>query len=218
MYILNNMRSGKKHFYLRKKYKNNKKTHKKHYRKQKGGEPWTNPAKGPSGFAWEADKIVSWPGVYAANGGKNNGEMWSNYYPLSKTGINVGGFDPLPLKENNFPYNPPEHYTERGYKNISLKGGRARKSNKKYFKKINVKKSKKRMNGGFFGLGQNIINLGRDMKFRANSFYNDLMGTKPPIDPSPLEQPINQDLKILNIKPINLPQAYREAGNKVVAI
>ena len=74
------------------------------------------------------------------------------------------------------------------------------------------------MKGGFFGLGQNLINFGRDMKFRANSFYNDLMGTKPPINPSPLDQPINQDLKILNIKPTNLPKSYREAGAKVVSI
>lgn len=212
------MRSGKKHFYLKR--KNMRKSHKKHHhKKQKGGEPWTNEAKGPAGYPWEGDKIVSWPGVYAANGGKHNGEMWSNYYPLSKTGINVGGVDPLPLKENNFPYNPPEHYTERGYKNMNLKGGR--KSNKKYSKKMTSRKSRKnmrQMRGGFFGLGQNLINFGRDIQYRANSFYNDLMGTKPPVDPSPLEQPINQDLKILNIKPINLPQAYKQAGSKVVAI
>lgn len=206
------MRSGKKHFYLRKK---NKHSQKKQYKKQKGGEPWTNPAKGPVGFPWESNNIVSWPGVYAANGGNTNGEMMGNYYPLSKTGIDVGGFDPLPLKENNFPYNPPEHYTKRGYEH--QKGGR--KSYKKHLKNKSrkIRKSRK-MRGGFFGLGQNLINFGRDIQYRANSFYNDLMGTKSPTDPSPLVQPINQDLKILNIKPVNLPKAYREAGTKVVAI
>ena len=203
------MRSEKKHFYSQKKRKHYIKSNKK-IKKQRGGEPWTNPAKSPAGFPWEANKIVSWPGVYEANGGKTDGQTWSNYYPLSPTGINVGGFDPLPYKENNFPYNPPEHYTKRGYEN--QKGGR-----KKYLKN-KTRKSKRRMRGGFFGLGQNVINFGRDMKFRANSFYNDLMGTKPPVNPSPVDQPINKDFKILNIKPTNLPQAYKEAGQKVVSI
>ena len=202
------MRSGKKHFYSRK--RRNRRNSKK---RQRGGEPWTNPAKSPSGFPWEGGKIVSWPGVYAANGGKTNGETWSNYYPLSPTGIDVGGVDPLPFKENNFPYNPPEHYTKRGYE--GQKGGRKRYLKNKSRK---MRKTKKHMKGGFFGLGENLINFGRDIKFRANSFYNDLMGTKPPVNPSPLDQPINQDLKILNIKPTNLPKAYREAGAKVVSI
>ena len=206
------MHTGKKHFYLKR--KNMRKSHKKYQRKQKqkGGEAWYNPAKGPAGFAWEGGNIVSWPGVYAANSGNTDGITMSNFIPQSETGIGVGGKDPLPLKENNFPYNPPPHYTEAAYKN--LKGG-GRKSIKNKSKKL--RKSRK-MRGGFFGLGQNLINLGRDIKFRANSFYNDLMGVRPPTNPSPLDQPINQDLKILNIKPINLPKSYKEAGSKVVSI
>jgi hypothetical protein len=188
----------------RRQSKHNKHT-RRHHKKQQGG---FGPGARPVGYAWTPD-AATWPGVLAANGGETQGIAMSNYLPLSPNGIAVGGVDIA--------------VPEVGFKGGSRKSRKSHKSHKKHGSRKGgrrhkkAKTHKKRRYYGGFG-PQELINFGRDLKYKAIGAYDTFMGNEQPVNPSPLDQPINENYKVVEPTPINLPRAFSLAGNSVAPL
>lgn len=166
------------------------------------------PGAKPVGYGWKADPVW-WPGVAAANGANTEGATMSNFLPLSPNGIAVGG---VKIAE-------PE---------IGFFGGRRSRRARRVHKRKTMRKQKKgsrrrttgrrarRMRGGFGP--QDLLNFGRDLKFKAQGLYSDFMGNQQPVNPSPLVQPISKDYKVIEPTPINLPRSYNLSGASVAPL
>ena len=130
----------------------------------------------------------------------------SNHLPLSPNGIAVGGVD-IAVPEVGFKggsrRSRKSHRSHK--KHGSRKGGRRHKK---------AKTHKKRRYYGGFG-PQELINFGRDLKYKAMGAYDTFMGNEQPVNPSPLDQPINENYKVVEPTPINLPRAFSLAGDSV---
>lgn len=129
----------------------------------------------------------------------------ANYLPLSPYGIAVGGVD-IAVPEIGFKGGSRRSLKHK--KHSSRKGGRRHKK---------AKTHKKRRHYGGFG-PQELINFGRDLKFRAMGAYDAFMGNQAPVNPSPLDQPINENYKVVEPTPINLPRAFSLAGDSVAPL
>lgn len=194
----------------RKHGKHTRKAHAGRKSNQKGGY---GKGAGPVGYGMESDP-VTWPGVMAANGANTDGATMSNYYPLSKNGIAVGGVKIAVPEVGQF--GGKKHMRKRAHSKASKsrkhmkahKGGKA-KSHKKHSKS-------RKMHGGFGP--QELINFGRDMKYWAKGAFSDYMGFQPPVDPSPLVQPIGERYRIIEPNPTNLPRSYNLAGSSVAPL
>jgi len=181
----------------------------KHYR-MRGGY---GTGAGPVGYSWYGSRPTTWPGVIAANGGNTQGATMSNFYKLSPNGVAVGGADIAVPEVGQF--------GGRRSKNI-----RRRKSNKgkRGGKKITHKRKQKtshrrmrRMYKGGFG-PQELINFGRDLKYKLQGAVSSYMGDQQPVNPSPLVQPIGKEYQIIEPSPTNLPRSYSLAGASVAPL
>jgi len=133
---------------------------------QKGGAslPYPN---GLLGKAW-TPSISGWPGVDGVSMGRNH--LGYNTYDndVSRQMRNVGA-------------NPPFTY---------LKGGKRHKtSNKnkrsKNKRSKNTKRKSKTQKGGINFLGQDLINVGRQIQYGVGSAYNGIRGYTSPVSPLP---------------------------------
>jgi hypothetical protein len=124
---------------------------------KKGGAslPYPN---GLLGNAW-TPAISGWPGVDGVSMGRNH--LGYNTYnnDVSRQMRDVGA-------------NPPFTY---------LKGGKRRKTNNKRSKKSKSKTQK----GGINSLGQDFINVGRQIQYGIGSAYNGIRGFTSPVSPLP---------------------------------
>ena len=181
-------------------------------RKQRGGY---GAASVPVGYAWTAD-AATWPGVIAANGGDTQGAAMANYLPLSPYGIAVGGVD-IAVPEIMFKggRRKSRKHKKRGGKRMSRGGQNVNWAGA--FGGSRRKTHRKRRHFGGFG-PQELINFGRDLKFRAMGAYDSFMGNQAPVNPSPLDQPINENYKVVEPTPINLPRAFSLAGDSVAPL
>lgn len=183
------MKRGRGHQSRNKRRQRKQKNHtRRHHKRQRGG--YGRGAE-PVGFAWSADPM-SWPGVAAANGTDTQGVTMSNYLPLSQYGVAVGGVD-IAIPEIGF---------KGGSRRHKRRGGRRHKTHRR-----------RRYYGGFGP--QELINFGRDLKYKAMGAYDAFMGNQAPVNPSPLDQPINENYKVIEPTPINLPRAFSLAGDSV---
>lgn len=173
-----------------------------HHKRQLGGY---GPGAGPIGAPWTHDPM-SWPGVLAANGANTQGITSSNYLPLSPNGIAVGGVD-IAIPE------------------VRFKGGRKSRKHRKNHRHQNKTRRQyrrhsrnrsRRFRGGFGP--QELINFGRDLKYKAIGAYDAFMGNEAPVNPSPLDQPINENYKVVEPTPINLPRSFSLAGDSVAPL
>jgi len=178
------------------------------------------PGSGPVGYPWSG-KPENWPGVLAANGADTEGATMSNFYPLSKYGVAVGGVDPA-VPEVQFggkrKMRKARKSSKKHMRNMRAKAAvkATKKHQKRGGKKSRHNRSKRHMKGGF--LPQELLNFGRNVKYGIHGVINDFMGYKPPVNPSPLDQPINGNYKVIEPVPINLGKSYRLAGATVAEI
>jgi hypothetical protein len=133
---------------------------------QKGGAslPYPN---GLLGNAW-TPSISGWPGVDGISMDRNH--LGYNTYnnDVSRQMRDVGA-------------NPPFTY---------LKGGKRRNTNKRNTKKRNTKKRNKKrrtkiQKAGNNFLGQDLINVGRQLQYGVGSAYNGIRGYTSPVNPLP---------------------------------
>ena len=190
-------------------------------RRYRGGY---GPGAGPVGYPWSS-KPENWPGVLAANGADTEGATMSNFYPLSKYGIAVGGVDPAVPEVQFGGKRKVRKAKKSSKKSINAKAKANAKASSKTAKKQHRKRggkksqhnrAKRHMRGGF--LPQELLNFGRNVKYGIHGVINDFMGYKPPVNPSPLDQPINGNYKVIEPVPINLGKSYRLAGATVAEI
>jgi len=147
---------------------------------------------------------MTWPGVLAANGADTQGATMSNYLPLSPNGIAPGGVE---LAVPEVGYKGGKGRTRRHHK----KSMKVKRGGRKH--KTHHRRAKRHHRGGFGP--QELINFGRDLKFQAKTAYDAFMGNQGPVDPSPLSQPINENYKVVEPTPIDLPRAFSLAGDSV---
>lgn len=160
--------------------------------------------------------------------------------PLSETGIPVGG-NTIAKPEHGLPYEEQmqidkmmkggrrrrvnKKKTKTGKKAKTAKRGKtgkkvmrktrkARKTRKvkKTGKKTKIAKRKSyKMKGGMLG-PQDLLNFGHNIRYQANRFFDSYMGKHNAVNPSPLEQPINQaPPKIIAPTPINLARSFSKS-------
>lgn len=171
-------------------------------RRQRGGY---GPGQNPVGYAWSSDPMT-WPGVLAANGANTHGVAMSNYLPLSPYGVATGGVE-IAVPEVGYKGGAKHRRRHR-----TKKGGRR---NRKTYKV----KSHRRTRGLRGGFGpQELINFGRDLSFQTRTAFDSFMGNQPPVNPSPLDQPINENYKVIEPTPINLPRSFTLAGQSVAPL
>lgn len=190
-----------------------KKTHKTS-RKMRGGY---GPGAGPVGYPLKNGDVATWPGVIAANGGNTQGATMSNFYPLSKNGIAVGGVNIATPEVGQFGGRKVKKYAKKisnKHKRTNRKSRKGGKRSRKITRKNKQTKRKNRVLRGGFG-PQELINFGRELQYRAKTAVSDFMGNQQPVDPSPLVQPISKDYKIIEPTPTNLPRSYNLAGSSV---
>ena len=127
----------------------------------KGGAslPYPN---GLLGKAW-TPSISGWPGVDGVSMGRNH--LGYNTYDndVSRQMRNVGA-------------NPPFTY---------LKGGKRHKTSNKNNRSKNNKRKSKTQKGGINFLGQDLINVGRQLQYGVGSAYNGIRGYTSPVSPLP---------------------------------
>ena len=123
---------------------------------QKGGASLPYP-NGLVGNAW-TPSISGWPGVDGISMGRNH--LGYNTYnnDISRQMRDVGA-------------NPPYTY---------LKGGKKRNTNKR-----NKKRKSKTQKAGTNFLGQDLINVGRQIQYGIGSAYNGIRGYTSPVNPLP---------------------------------
>jgi hypothetical protein len=190
----------------KRKNKTNKKT------KQKGGY---GAGARPIGQSWEGGNPETWPGVAVANNTLNmDGMTSSNHLAKSPYGIAVGGVEiakpgvSLELKKTMT--GGTRKYKKNLKKNNKRKTGKrmVRKQTKKHNK---TKKRVHKMKGGFFG-PQSFLNFGHEIKYQTKGFFDNFMGNQQPVNPSPLEQPINKmPSRVISPTPINLARSINKA-------
>jgi hypothetical protein len=122
------------------------------------GIPYPN---GSVGTPWIGKNTQTWPGVDKVPGN-------SNHFPLNKYS------DDVSRQMINTGSAPP----------FSVGGGRRRK--RKNTKK-NTKKHRKSQKGGIFAntIGQDVLNLGRQINYNLGSSYNAIKGYQAPVNPMP---------------------------------
>ena len=129
--------------------------------KKKGGSnlPYPN---GLLGNAW-TPAISGWPGVDGISMNRNH--LGYNTYnnDVSRQMRDVGA-------------NPPFTF---------LKGGKMRKTRNKRSKNKNIKRKFKTQKGGINFLGQDLINVGRQIQYGVGSAYNGIRGYTSPVNPLP---------------------------------
>ena len=127
----------------------------------KGGTnlPYPN---GLLGNAWKPS-ISGWPGVDGISMDRNH--LGYNTYnnDVSRQMRDVGA-------------NPPYTY---------LKGGKRRNTNKRNTNKRNTKRKSKTQKAGTNFLGQDLINVGRQIQYGIGSAYNGIRGYTSPVNPLP---------------------------------
>jgi len=170
------------------------------------------PGAGPVGYAWDGSKPYTWPGVIAANGGDTQGATMSNFYKLSPNGIAVGGVDIAVPEVGQF--GGKKRKTLRHKIKKHKKGGKRVTHRRK--SKTTHRKIRRSYKGGFGP--QELINFGRDLKFKLQGAVSSYMGHQQPVNPSPLVQPIGQNYKIIEPTPTNLPRSYSLAGSSVAPL
>jgi hypothetical protein len=170
------------------------------------------PGAGPVGYSWDGGKPMTWPGVIAANGGDTQGAAMSNFYKLSPNGIAVGGVDIAVPEVGQF--------GGRKRRTMRRKGKHSRKGGKRMTHRRKPKASHRRMRRSYKGgFGpQELINFGRDLKYKLQGAVSSYMGDQQPVNPSPLVQPIGQNYKIIEPTPTNLPRSYTLAGSSVAPL
>lgn len=149
---------------------------------------------------------MTWPGVLAANGADTQGATMSNYLPLSPNGIAPGGVE-LAVPEVGYKGGKGRRHRRTHSRRHHKKSKKVKRGGRKH-------KTHRRRHRGGFG-PQELINFGRDLKFQAKSAYDAFMGNQPPVNPSPLDQPINENYKVVEPTPIDLPRAFSLAGDSV---
>ena len=99
-------------------------------------------------------------------------------------------------------------------KKVMRKTRKTRKTRKvkKTGKKTKIAKRKSyKMKGGMLG-PQDLLNFGHNIRYQANRFIDSYMGNHNAVNPSPLEQPINQaPPKIIAPTPINLARSFSKS-------
>ena len=191
-------------------------------RRQKGGSNYGGWGYGvPVGAPLNPSDISTW--------GK------SNYYGLSPTGINVGGYDPAVPSNSQFGGSAKKknrrartrHRTRR--RTTRYRTTRAKKSAKKSTKKSTKKHTKKsykmrgyKMRGG--GLLTDFTNLGREMTSGIGRMYDTYSGnlSQPDSYPSPTNQPlyVENSNNLLDV-PYKLPDIrslHLDAGRYVAGM
>jgi len=138
---------------------------------QKGGAslPYPN---GLLGNAW-TPSISGWPGVDGISMDRNH--LGYNTYnnDISRQMRNVGA-------------NPPFTYLKGGKrrKTANKRSKNKRSKNKRSKNKNNKRKSKSQKAGNNF-LGQDLINVGRQLQYGVGSAYNGIRGYTAPVNPLP---------------------------------
>jgi hypothetical protein len=145
----------------------------------------------------------------------------SNYYGLSPTGINVGGYDPAVPSNSQF---GGVHKKKNRKARTRRRTTRAKKSYKKSYKKSTKKTNKKsyKMRGG--GLLTDFTNLGREMTSGIGRLYDTYSGnlSQPDSYPSPTNQPlyVENSNNLLGV-PYKLPDIrslHSDAGRYVAGM
>ena len=150
--------------------------------------PIIRPALAKVGGPWTPGNIEGWPGVAGVDGVPNHLEH------------NKNPFLPDPMPTSNHHYNGGKRKKHmKGKSKKHMKG-----KSKKHMKKRNTRKHKKSMKrtkrrglkgGKHHGstiIPQPLVNLGREVGFSGENFYNTFVGRQAPVDPNPTIQPIGQ--------------------------
>lgn len=143
------------------------------------------PGAGPVGYAWNGNN-GTWPGVYASEGNNTSGMTMSNFLPVSKIGIAVGGVDPSLSTRNDI---PQVHSTAAQIKAIQA--------------------------GGNF-LPSSIANAGNSLLYQGKSVYSDFMGSPDaPVNPLPTIQPIDEKITFIPASAVDIPKMTNMAAQEV---
>lgn len=188
--------------------KTSKRSVSRRYRRQTGGgcgcntSPKIEPTEAFVGDAWTPSP-ATWPGVAGVEG-------VTNHYAPNKSVVDP----PAPARYFLSPDGGRAvgGGRRRRYRRLSRrlrKGGRKQRRSRR-------RRSRRGQRGG--AIFQDLTNLGRSVEYGVKSVAAGFAGERPPVNPSPLEQPIGADEKLLTSKLPNVPKIYRTANESVAKI
>ena len=165
-------------------YKNNK-----HKMQKGGGNPFI-------GYPFDGGKPETWPGVMAAAGVPNTTGSMANYYPLSPNGVGAGGVE-YPVN-TNLTLGGKRRKSSRKKHTKKFKKIRKHGKSKKHKKSYKARKYRRYKNQKGGGIGQDIVDLGRNALIGTQNLYNSIAGNPPYASPNPTDQPIGQNVKVIS--------------------
>ena len=153
--------------------------------------PIIRPALAKVGEPWTPGNIEGWPGVAGVDGVTNyfkNNEMpnlpdsistinhYNNYYNGGKRKKHMKG-------------KSKKHMKSKVKKHMKKRNTRKHKKSMKRTKRRGLKGGK---HHGSTIMPQPLVNLGREVGFSGENFFNTFVGRQAPVDPNPTIQPIGQ--------------------------